>query len=298
MISIIICSNNKVLRDQISTNIGQTIGLDYEIIIKDNSLNQVSICKAYNECAIQAKYEYLVFCHEDILFHTPNWGRLLINHFINTNARIIGFLGCVIKTKTPSSVYIYDSDLNRHNQLQRYPNGDSVHCYENPLNEKTSEVSIVDGFFMATKKEYWQNTKFSENYLEGFHAYDIDFSLKNFQLGKIIVVYDILVEHFSFGNFTSSWVAAQLSLTRKWNLYLPLSINSDDCKIRKAEISNLKELLKILIAIQGPKTLMIIYYLKLLHLCPINNLNVFFIRKIILGNSFDNKIKSLITRKK
>jgi len=298
MISIIICSHNKILRNQISINIEQTIGLDYEILITDNSLNEVGICKAYNDCAIQAKYEYLVFCHEDILFHTPNWGILLINHFSNTNARIVGFLGCVIKTRTPSSAYIYNSDLNRHNQLQRYPNGNSIHCYENPLNEKISEVSVVDGFFMATKKEYWQNTKFSEDYLKGFHAYDIDFSLKNYQLGKIIVVYDILIEHFSFGNFTSSWVDAQLSLTKKWNLYLPFYINSTIYQVRIAEINNIKELLKILIANNGSKKLIIIYYLKLLHLSPINNLNMFLIRKIILGNRLDNKIKSLITRRK
>ena len=297
MISIIICSRDKKLLEELLLNIEETIGIPYEVLARDNSLNTEGICEAYNLGASKAKYQYLVFCHEDLLFHTHNWGIILINHFNNSNARLIGFLGCVVKTKAPGSVYIYNSGLNRQNQLQRYPNGKKIHCYENPMSEIISEVSILDGFFMATKKKYWQETKFSQDYIKDFHAYDIDFSLKNLQLGKVIVVYDILVEHFSFGNFTSAWVIAQLDLTRRWKNHLPLNVSSTTDDLKIGEMSNMMEFLKILISNDMDKSLIFINYLKLLFLNPFNGLNKFFIRKIIFGNNLDNKIKKLLINK-
>lgn len=297
MISIIICSIRKELRAQVKENISATIGLeDYEVIVIENEITNYPIAKAYNIAAKQAKYPFLCFVHEDILFHTNNWGALLIKHFETTNARLIGMLGCTVKTKSPGSVYIYESHFNRQNQLQRYPGKKVVHCYENPLQEQVSEVCILDGLFIAATKKAWEETQFSEDYLKGFHGYDIDFSLKNAVLGKVVVVYDILLEHFSFGSFSKEWVKTQLLLTKKWNKQLPFSagkLRVDDSNL--AEERNMKEFLKILISTDYDKKVLLKFFIKFFISAPLHPLNFFFIRQIILGKKLDAKLKRLFT---
>lgn len=296
MLSIIICSVNPSLLHKIKLNISHTVGVEHEVIIIDNITNTYSIAQAYNIGAAKSKYSYLCFCHEDIAFYTKNWGKILIDTFIATRARLIGVLGCIVRTKIPSSVYIYTSHFNRQNQLQRHPSGRTILCNENPFNESYSEVCTLDGLFIASTKQAWMETKFSEEYLIGFHGYDIDFSIKNYFLGKVIVTFNILLEHFSFGLFSMQWVNAQLLLTQIWKAKLPLQIAGSKDRINLAEILCLKEFLKILINNNYQRKLQLYYFIKLFIKAPLDPLNTYFIRKIFLGNSLDNKFKFCFKR--
>lgn len=69
MISLIVCSRSPSCPDSFSKHIETTIGeLPYEIIWIDNSNNQRNICQAYNYGLSKARYDYLCFLHEDIIF--------------------------------------------------------------------------------------------------------------------------------------------------------------------------------------------------------------------------------------
>lgn len=297
MISVIICSVNALLRTNVKKNIEETIGIEHEIIVIENEQTHYSISKAYNIGATQSKYPFLCFVHEDIIFHTKGWGNVLINQFSSTKARLIGILGCIIKTSALSSVHIPKSEFNRHNQLQRYANNVIDHFYQNPHKETFSEVCVLDGVFMASLRTAWEETKFSEEYLTGFHGYDIDFSLKNFKKGRVIVIYDLLIEHLSLGSFNKSWIDAQLALHAKWKHFLPLTTSGVTRKnARKAEVINLKELLLILIRNNYRRDLQFVFFLKLLFRNIGNPMNFFFVRKVIIGNAIDNKIKSIFKR--
>lgn len=76
MISIIICSRHHTLDEELRGNIKATIGNDilYEIVCIDNSNNCHSIFSAYEEGVKKAKGNYLCFMHEDIRFHSADWG--------------------------------------------------------------------------------------------------------------------------------------------------------------------------------------------------------------------------------
>lgn len=297
MISIIICSKKPELASRLSDNICQTIGIKYEVITIKNEDGKLSICQAYNIGASKAQYKYLCFVHEDILFHTDNWGQLLLDHFHNSKARLIGILGCVIKTQVPSSTYIPQSNLNRHNQLQRYPNGNLVHCYENPLNEEVSKVAILDGMFMACTRKSWQETYFSDDYLTGFHGYDIDFSLKNDLLGSNVVVYDILIEHSSFGNYNMQWIDSQLLMHNKWNKIASVNTTAvGEKEILLAEMMATKELLRVLINNNYLKRYQLKLLVKLMIAKQYDSLSLFFIRKVILGNFLDLRLKRLLKK--
>ncbi|OIV43184.1 glycosyltransferase [Flavobacterium johnsoniae] len=123
MISIIICSRNIHLYDKVYKSIQETIGiLDYEIIRIDNSIENLSITKAYNKGIQKSKYEYLLFVHEDVIFHTLNWGQIVINTFeSNLKLGLIGVAGAKYKSKYPSAFWHTKEELLNMNLIQHYP---------------------------------------------------------------------------------------------------------------------------------------------------------------------------------
>jgi hypothetical protein len=295
MISVIICSVNKVLREQIKININETIGIDHEVIIIENDIHHYPIAKAYNIGAHDSKFPYLCFCHEDILFHTLNWGQILIENFQTSGARLIGVLGCEVKVKHPSSVYLGESGLNHQNHLQRHPSKPTYLCYENPYNERLSEVCILDGLFIASTKAAWEETKFSEEYLTGFHGYDIDYSLKNFLRGKVMVTYEVLLEHFSHGSYNHTWVYWQLKVTEKWRNKLPLYTSRVTKNLlKKAELLNLKEWLKVLLALDYQPAVQWKYVLHHIARSPWERINLYNLRRIILRNKLNEGLRSFV----
>ena len=77
MLSIIICSVSPERLEQVTRNIHDTIGVDYEIIAIDNREKQWPIARAYNEGASRAHYPFLFFVHEDVKFHSVGWGKCI-----------------------------------------------------------------------------------------------------------------------------------------------------------------------------------------------------------------------------
>ncbi|RYZ26394.1 MAG: hypothetical protein EOO10_15675 [Chitinophagaceae bacterium] len=301
MISVIICSVNELLRGSLIKNIDKTIGVEYEVLVVENEKLNYSISKAYNMRAAEANYPYLVFVHEDVVFHTPDWGLRLLAHFEATKSRLIGVLGCTVKTRTFSSVNIpylkLNRQLNRQNQLQRYENGSVDHFYANPLGEERSDVCVLDGLFIASTKTAWEETKFSEEDLPGFHGYDIDFSLKNYQFGKLYVVYDILIEHFSLGSFSKAWVDTQFFLSQKWRNFLPVfveGITKED--VRNAEAVNLLESLNFLTQLRYKKRLQLVCLFKLFLLDPRFYRYHPLARKVVLGSQLGRAIKRVLRK--
>jgi hypothetical protein len=234
MISIIISSINPTLLNQLSENIEKTIGVEYEIISHNNYKSNWGICKVYNHCAEKAKYENLVFCHEDILFHTQNWAEILLNYLNNEEIGLIGVAGGIYKSKFHSSwwVNLIDINLQRINIIQHSKNISHID-FINPKNEKFSNVVAIDGVFMACRKHIWENNIFDENNFSKFHFYDLDFSFQISQTHKVVVVYDILIEHFSIGSYDKDWVHFAKVFTYKWRRQLPKSnveLNSNNRK--------------------------------------------------------------------
>lgn len=282
MISIIVCSVNQTLFTQLKKNIQNTIGVEHEVIAIDNLVKNYSLAHAYNEGAAQARYPFLCFLHEDILLHTNNWGQALINHLSDTSISLVGILGCLVKTHSPSGVYISIDELNRINQLQRRKDNGTDHYYKNPFNEIYSEVATVDGMFLAVTKQNHNIYPFDEQTLTGFHAYDIDYSLGQAKNGKVVIVYDILIEHFSYGGNTRQWIDAQLLVSKKWDKQLPRHIHLSKAELKQAEIINLETFLGALYINKYKKLLQLKYLFKLIVLRPFSTRNFYLLAKLFL----------------
>jgi hypothetical protein len=225
MISIVICSISKKLREELAVNIEKTIGVEFEVIIIDNSEANYSICKVYNIGAGKARFPYLCFVHEDIIFETRDWGIKFLSHLQNPETGLIGVAGSSYKASVPSSWSCPQSQATTH--VVQYGHGDDqspVHVQPENISKKPYEAVVVDGLFFGTRKDVWELHTFDEELLKGFHGYDIDFSLQVTRTHKVYVVYDIVINHFSPGNQTQSWLDNAVLISRKWKSYLPLSV--------------------------------------------------------------------------
>jgi len=241
MLSIVICSKHKTLRKEFVDNIINTVGIDYEIISIDNSENQYSIFSAYNLGASKSKYLYICFVHEDVFFHSQNWGEKVIEHLQNPNTGIIGLAGAGTVTRVPAA---WSSLLSQsQNMIQSDHSGKkATEINRIPLNYNLSERSVIvlDGVFMCMRRELMEEIHFDEQ-LSGFHGYDYDISLQSATKGYINkVIYDIELEHFSRGKTDRDYFRNLITVFKKWESYLPLFLN-DASGIKLSEISKIED---------------------------------------------------------
>jgi len=247
MISIIICSKYSDIPQELKENIKNTIGTDYEIIVIDNSNGQYSIFSAYNKGASQSKFSFLCFIHEDILFKTENWGKLLINHLSDRKTGIIGVAGGKIMTRIPASWWLVGPGYK--NLIQHYKHNKTSRLEKTQNYPGISQPAILlDGVFLSVRSELFDKIKFDEE-LTGFHGYDHDISVQSVMAGyNNYVVFDILLEHFSEGNMNSQYYANLIKIYKKWKDYLPLFTpdipNETKDDIGKVEIRMLEKLIR------------------------------------------------------
>jgi hypothetical protein len=202
MLSIIISTYKPNLLQQLYHNIADTIGsIDYEIIPIHNP-GIMGICEAYNKGAAKAIYDNFLFIHEDVKFHTENWGQILINHLSLKDTGVVGIAGSSYVPKAPSGWHLPNNKYNHLNIIQR--NTDNTIVHEQINHEIKTKIFAVDGVFLAVTKKVFDEFKFN-TLLKGFHGYDSDFSLR---IGKKYTNYfvpDIVLEHFSIGNPDKTW---------------------------------------------------------------------------------------------
>lgn len=228
MLSVIICSVNTSALEKVKENITATAGVKHEIIAIDNSAGAYGICAAYNKGAAMASYPFLCFVHEDVAFETNNWGNIVIELLSQKETGLLGIAGGDTISTVPStwSVSFYSNEINI---IQQYKRKDKKAEHVFKTNEaipgKTKKVIAIDGVFMCTRKEIFEELCFDEKTFPGFHGYDIDFSMQVGRKYELVVTSDILVRHFSEGNPDKKWMDTILTFRKKWKTHLPVSVH-------------------------------------------------------------------------
>ncbi len=178
MISIIVCSIKPTWLENFKNNVEQTIKMPFELIAIDNWNTTKGICKVYNDGLAQAKYDIVCFCHEDIVFNTQDWGKEL-GRLLTKDAELglVGVCGATYKSSYPSPWVSVPSQYYRSNLLQQNAEGSRV---GKPVldNGDFSEVVVLDGCFIAGRKEVFAKYKWNDELLKGFHLYDVDLCIR------------------------------------------------------------------------------------------------------------------------
>lgn len=222
MLSLIICGRTVKISSYLEKNIDNTIGVPYEIIWIDNSSNRYSIFQAYNIGVEESAFPFLCFMHDDIKYHSKDWGVNVTNHFNDVHTGAIGIAGGAYLTYMPSPWWVsginyeYLVNVNKGKASNKELLVGGVKAIKN-------EVVSLDGVWFCIKKQLFEQIRFDENCYDGFHFYDLDICAQIKTLGyKLFCVSDVLVEHKSDGCLDETWMKNALIFQKKWKSYLPL----------------------------------------------------------------------------
>ena len=112
MISILVCSINTNLLIALKKSLKTTNTLPLEVLVIDNLIEKKSISQAYNKLAKLAKYDNLVFVHEDVEFVSSDWYEKLICILKNKEVGIVGVAGSTYLPSVPSGWYLPNEYYN------------------------------------------------------------------------------------------------------------------------------------------------------------------------------------------
>ena len=213
-------------------NIELTIGTEYELVIIDNSQNKYSIFSAYNEGVRRAKYPYLCFMHEDILYQTKDWGEKVIAYLKEENVGLIGVIGTHLISKGPCGWT--DTGLTSGHNVSV----DEYHCDLSRFGDRTYiEAVATDGLWQCMRRSLFDSVRFDDKTFDGFHCYDIDICLQVRSLNKqVLIISDVLINHNSNGNWGTSWIQNTYKFFKKWENELPqiagIDLSNEEINIR------------------------------------------------------------------
>ena len=225
MISVIISTYNQVYFDSISKSIQDTIGVEYEIIGIENHA-QYSLCKAYNMGVSKAKYPYLCFVHEDVIFLTNQWGKRLISIMEeDSTVGLIGVVGTNLKSTYPTTGWGNGPFVKQFARGHVFTDKEQKNHLEfdsRNLKNEVEDAVILDGIFLFTKLEVMDKCHFDDILLTHFHAYDADFSLQVFfNSYRVLIDRGISLVHYSPGVFAADFAKENKKVVQKWGSKLP-----------------------------------------------------------------------------
>lgn len=226
MISIIVCSVDTKVLERFKQSTMRTIGVEHEFVVVNNKKNTYGICAAYNLGAAAAKYDCLCFVHEDVLFHTMDWGIKIIQALGDPEIGAVGIAGGDSFPDLPAT-WSVSARSNEIRIVQHYKRQEKVseEIYASYHKEQRGQVIALDGVFICTRKSVHQQFAFDEKNFPGFHGYDVDFTFQISRQYKVFVLFDIQLEHFSEGNQDKTWLETTFVFYSKWQHMLPASIH-------------------------------------------------------------------------
>lgn len=198
MISIIICSRKPTISNDLRQNIAKTIGYgyEYELVIINNSTNSFNIFQAYNEGVRRSKGELLCFMHDDILYKTSEWGKIIEEIFHDDTIGLVGFAGTHFLSSSPF-YWTYSPFISEHNLTN--DNGEVIECFQDYyFNEfGLADLVAVDGFCFFVRRSLFNTIRFDDKTYSGFHAYDMDICMQIQNIGyRVCACNKVLIEHF------------------------------------------------------------------------------------------------------
>lgn len=220
MISVVYCTRNSNPEHQ--EHLIKSSGLHKNLEIIEIINNGESLTKAYNRGLKMAKNNIVVFCHDDIIVETNQWGNKLLKLFSNNlEFGIIGVAGTKYMSETGRW---WDDFKKMYGRVKHTHEGKTWQSnYSDDLGDFIEETVIVDGLFFAIDKTKIKNL-FDESF-DGFHFYDVSFCFQNYLNNvKIGVTTKIRVNHKSIGMTNDEWESNRQKFVEKYGDNLPVKI--------------------------------------------------------------------------
>jgi hypothetical protein len=202
MYSIIICSVDDNRFESASRNIHERFAAEAHEIIRIPDAR--SIAEGYTRGLAQSHGDRLIFSHDDVEILNADAAARLEEHLNQFD--LIGVAGA---SKVLNAGWIAAGPPYIFGQVvEPYASGGLVvGQYGVPL-PAIPGIKVMDGLFLACRRDVAEKVGFDAATFDGFHLYDMDFTFSAYLAGfKLAVATDIHIYHQSPGKFNTQWDA-------------------------------------------------------------------------------------------
>ena len=162
-----------------------------------------SLASAYNEAARVARHEHLVFMHDDVDLVSP--APLACLEAALREADVVGLAG---SRRASGPAVLWAGHPHLHGWVS-YPaaQGDGLEAAPLSLRDGVIDgMQALDGLLIACRREVVLGVGFDAATFDGFHFYDLDFSVRAQRAGyRLAVTTEVLAVHASRGSFGDEW---------------------------------------------------------------------------------------------
>jgi len=228
MISVVYCTRQT--SPEHKEHLIKSSGLDKRLQVIEIINNGESLTKSYNRGLKQATNDIVVFCHDDIIIETKQWGKKLLKLFSRNSQ--YGVLGVAGTKYMSSSGQWWENKNKMYGRVAHTHEGNTwLSSYSDDLNQEIEETVVVDGVFFAIDKTKIKK-EFDER-VEGFHFYDVTFCFQNYLEGvKVGVSTAIRINHKSIGMTNEQWETNRQQFAERFKDSLQASMKKN---LRKGE---------------------------------------------------------------
>ena len=228
MLTIVYCT--KETKPDHKEHLIKSSGLHKHVEVIEIINNGESLTSAYNRGLSQAKYDHVVFCHDDLVVESKQWGHKLLKLFEKNPE--YGILGVAGTKYVPASGKWWENPKKMYGRVAHTHEGKTwLSSYSGDLGQDIEETVVVDGVFFAVDKTKLKKT-FNES-VTGFHFYELTLCFENYLEGvKIGVSTVVRINHKSIGMTNEEWEKNRLQFSDRFKDNLPANIKK---VLRKGE---------------------------------------------------------------
>jgi GT2 family glycosyltransferase len=198
-VSVLICSASAERVAQAEAMYHRLLAqLPHEIIVIGDAR---SLAEGYNRALRLARHEIVVFAHDDVNILSPDFAARLLRGISRHD--LVGVAGT---RKLIGGAWHFAGYPHLAGQMG-VPGGDGyvVTLYD-AMERETKGLQALDGMLLAARRETALRLEFDEATFDGWHLYDLDFSLRAAQAGlDCASCNDILTVHGSQGSYDAHW---------------------------------------------------------------------------------------------
>ena len=199
-VSVVICSIDDAKHDRAVALYRRLFSsVRHEII---SIRNARSLAEAYNWAVHSSVADIVVLSHDDVDVLADDFAARLFDHLRSFDA--VGVIGSM-RADGPAVGWSGHPHL-RGWITHHSPNEAQWQVDVLDHRAVAGNITVLDGVFMAARREVFKAVPFDAALFDGFHLGDIDWSLRSARAGfRLGVAADLSLVHASRGNYDATW---------------------------------------------------------------------------------------------
>jgi hypothetical protein len=199
-ISVVICSIDADKFQRVSTLYHRLLAFVKHEIVGIHDAR--SLCEAYNRALRDARGEVVIFSHDDVDILAPDFAALLVAALVRFD--VVGVAGA---TRANGPAWSWAGHPHVHGWIthRSAATGDWLVSISSPW-PVVGGAQVLDGVLLAGRRRTFEAVLFDAATFDGFHFYDIDFTLRAARAGwRIGICAELLLVHESEGHYDADW---------------------------------------------------------------------------------------------